>query len=65
MPMSEPPAWTQARMERLKQQYPELQYADPNRLMQVDNYSVNNSNPPSQFSSSVMRLATFASKENK
>lgn len=65
MPMSEPPAWTKARMDRMKQQYFELQYADPNRLMQVDNYSVNNGQAPSQFSTNALRLGTFAVKEMK
>lgn len=66
MAMGEPPAWTQARNDRLKQQYFQLQYADPTRLMQVDNYSVNNGlSAPSDFSQSVMRLANFATKELK
>lgn len=65
MAMSEPPAWTQQRMERMKQQYPEFQYSSPGNVLQVDNYAVNNGGAPTDFSLAVMRLATHAANSMK
>lgn len=65
--MGEPPAWTQERMDRLKQQYFQFQYGGPTSVMQVDNYIANNpsNTPPSDFSTNVLKLGAFASKELK
>ena len=63
MAMSEPPAWTQARDERMQQQYFQLKYTDPSMLMKFDNYQLNNGAAPSDFSQNVMRLANYATRE--
>jgi hypothetical protein len=65
MAMSEPPSWTQQRMDRMKVQYPEFQYSSPGNVLQVDNYAVNNGGAPTDFSTAVMRLAVHAANSRK
>ena len=64
MAMSEPPAWTQQRIDRMKQQYPEFSVVDPNMYIQSDLKASQNTNTPlTDYTLSVLSLARYAKRK--
>lgn len=61
------PLWkTQQRDQEMQQQFPELQYASPEELMQVDNYRLTSgTGAVSDYSAGVMQLAAYAAEQEK
>lgn len=61
------PAWkTTQRDQEMQQQFPELQYASPEELMQVDNYRLTSgTGAVSDYSAGVMQLAAYAAEQER
>jgi hypothetical protein len=60
------PKWkTMERMKRLTQQYPELDFSTPDKVMEEDNDNLTNHTAPvSQFSQDVMQLGAYAAQQH-
>ena len=65
MSMSEPPAWTRARQQRLAAQFPEFTVGDADSVIGTDGYRSVRGEPVSSFSQAVMRLALAAAEERQ
>lgn len=63
--LSEPPAWTTARSQRLQQQWQQMQVATPNEIMAVDAFNAQTGQPVTPWSQAVMRLGVYAAQERK
>lgn len=66
MPLNEPKAWTQARMQRLAAMYPaQFAQSTPDQVIGTDAYTAAQGGPVSPFSTTAMRLAAFAGENQK
>lgn len=63
MAMSEPPAWTAARNERMQAQFPQLAVASPRDILDVDAYNIARGHPPTAFSMRAMQIANYAAQQ--
>lgn len=60
---SEPPEWTRERKARMAQQFPELAVASTQQVFRTDLHAVQQNQPPTQLSQTLMRLAAASGKQ--